>query len=161
MQHTISVIVENRAGVLTRVTGLFSRRGYNIESLAVGQTDIAGVSRITIVVNGDEKVIEQVSKQLYKLIDVIKVVDLTEEEHVERGLILIKVHVDKSTRTEIIQVANIFRARIIDMSPESFVVEATGTSSKLLALQEALRPYGIIEIARTGRIALARGKGGY
>lgn len=161
MQHTISVIVENRSGVLTRVAGLFSRRGYNIESLAVGETDVAGISRITIVVNGDERVIEQVSKQLYKLIDVIKVVDLTDEEYVERGLILIKVNVDKDTRTEIIQIVDIFRARIIDMSQESFIIEATGSSGKLIALKDALEPYRIIEIARTGRIALARGKGGY
>lgn len=161
MQHTISVIVADRAGVLTRVSGLFSRRGYNIEPLAVGETDLPGISRITLVVNGDERVIEQVGKQLYKLIDVIKVLDLTEEEYVERELILIKVRVDKTTRTEIIQIANIFRARIVDMAPDSFIIESTGSSSKIKALEQALVPYRITEIVRTGRIALGRGKGGY
>lgn len=161
MQHTISVIVADRAGVLTRVSGLFSRRGYNIESLAVGETDLPGISRITLVVNGDERVIEQVGKQLYKLIDVIKVLDLTEEEYVERELILIKVRVDKTTRTEIIQIANIFRARIVDMAPDSFIIESTGSSNKIKALEQALVPYRITEIVRTGRIALGRGKGGY
>ena len=163
MQHTISVIVTDRAGVLTRVSGLFSRRGYNIESLAVGETDIPGISRITLVVNGDEKVIEQVGKQLYKLIDVIKVLDLTNEEYVERELILIKVRVNNTTRTEIIQIANIFRARIVDMAPDSFIIESTGSGSKINALEKALIPYRIIEIVRTGRIALGRGssKGGY
>ena len=161
MQHTISVIVADRAGVLTRVSGLFSRRGYNIESLAVGETDLAGISRITLVVNGDERVIEQVSKQLYKLIDVIKVLDLTEEGYVERELILIKVRVDNTTRTEIIQIANIFRARIVDMAPDSFIIESTGSGSKIKALEKALIPNRIMEIVRTGRIALGRGKGGY
>lgn len=160
MQRTISVIVADKAGVLTRVSGLFSRRGYNIESLAVGETDIPGISRITLVVNGDERVIEQVSKQLYKLIDVIKVLDLTDEEYVERELILIKVCVNKSTRTEIIQIADIFRARIVDMGTESFIIESTGSSSKVTALEKALLPYQILEIVRTGRIALSRGKGG-
>ena len=157
MQHTISVIVENKAGVLTRVSGLFSRRGYNIESLAVGETDVPGISRMTIVVNGDEKIIEQVEKQLYKLIDVIKVIHLTNEEFVERELVLIKINVSKSTRTEILQVVDIFRARVIDMNVNSFVIEATGTTSKVSALESALQPYGIQEIVRTGMVALARG----
>ncbi|MDI9501841.1 MAG: acetolactate synthase small subunit [Tissierellia bacterium] len=157
MQHTIAVIVENRAGVLTRVAGLFSRRGYNIKSLAVGETDVPGVSRMTIVVNGDQKVIEQVSKQLYKLIDVIKVTDLTEEEYVERELIMLKVFVNSETRTEIIQTVDIFRARIVDMGRETFIIECTGDQGKVAALEQALKPYGIKEIVRTGKIALSRG----
>ncbi len=157
MEHTISVIVENKAGVLTRVSGLFSRRGYNIESLAVGETDIPGISRMTIVVNGDERIIEQVEKQLYKLIDVIKVIHLTDEEFVERELVLIKLNVSKSTRTEILQVVDIFRAKVIDMNVNSFVIEATGTTSKISALEKALQPYGIQEIVRTGMVALSRG----
>lgn len=161
MQRTISVIVADRASVLTRVSGLFSRRGYNIESLAVGETNVPGISRITLVVNGDERVIEQVSKQLYKLIDVIKVQDLTEEEYIERELVMIKVRVTKETRTEIYQINQIFRARIVDMSTDSFIIESTGSPSKTDALEKALAPYGIIESVRTGRIALSRGKGGY
>lgn len=157
MEHTISVIVEDRPGVLTRVSGLFSRRGYNINSLAVGQTDVAGISRMTIVVEGDDRIIEQVEKQLYKLINVIKVIHLTNEEFVERELILIKLNVSKSTRTEILQVVDIFRARVIDMNVNSFIVEATGTTNKIKALEEALQPYGIQEIVRTGMIALSRG----
>ena len=157
MEHTISVIVENKAGVLTRVSGLFSRRGYNIESLAVGETDVPGISRMTIVVNGDERIIEQVEKQLYKLIDVIKVIHLTDEEFVERELVLIKLNVSKSTRTEILQVVDIFRAKVIDMNVNSFVIEATGTTSKISALEKALQPYGIQEIVRTGMVALSRG----
>ncbi|WP_100065538.1 acetolactate synthase small subunit [Miniphocaeibacter massiliensis] len=157
MEHTISVIVENKSGVLTRVSGLFSRRGYNIESLAVGETDVPGISRMTIVVNGDERIIEQVEKQLYKLIDVIKVIHLTDEEFVERELVLIKLSVSKSTRTEILQVVDIFRAKVIDMNVSSFVIEATGTTSKISALEKALRPYGIREIVRTGMVALSRG----
>lgn len=157
MEHTISVIVEDRPGVLTRVSGLFSRRGYNINSLAVGQTDIPGISRMTIVVEGDDRIIEQVEKQLYKLIDVIKVIHLTNEEFVERELVLIKLNVSKSTRTEILQVVDIFRARVIDMNVNSFIVEATGTTSKIKAIETALQPYGIQEVVRTGMIALARG----
>lgn len=157
MEHTISVIVENKSGVLSRVSGLFSRRGYNIKSLAVGETDIPGISRMTIVVSGDRKIIEQVEKQLYKLIDVIKVIHLTDEEFVERELVLIKLNVSKSTRTEILQVVDIFRARVIDMNVNSFVIETTGTTSKITALEKALQPYGIQEIVRTGMVALARG----
>lgn len=157
MRHTISVIVENKFGVLTRVAGLFSRRGYNIESLAVGETDDPMISRITLVVEGDNNVIEQVSKQLYKLIDVIKVIDLTCEEYVARELILIKVKVTPSTRTEILQTIEIFRARVIDIGKDSFIIESTGDEGKVSALEKALEPYGILEIVRTGKIALSRG----
>ncbi len=157
MQHTIAVILENKSGTLTRVTGLFARRGYNIKSLAVGETDIPGLSRITLVVNGDKNVIEQVSKQLYKLIDVVKVVDLTEEQYVDRELILIKVNVTPATRAEIMQTVEVFRARVVDMGKDAFVIESTGDSGKIQALIAALNVYGIGEIVRTGKIAVARG----
>lgn len=157
MQHTIAVILENKAGALTRVTGLFARRGYNIKSLAVGETDVPGLSRITLVVGGDKRVIEQVSKQLYKLIDVIKVIDLTEEQYVDRELVLIKVSVTPATRSEIMQTVDVFRARVVDMGKDAFVIESTGDSGKIQALEKALANYGIIEIVRTGKIALTRG----
>lgn len=157
MKYTISVIVEDKSGALTRVTGLFARRGYNIESLAVGKTDIKGISRITLTVDGDKHVIEQLTKQLYKLIDVIKVINITECEHVNRELVLIKVCFSPTTRTEILQVVEIFRAKIIDLSKDSVIVEATGDVEKSKALENALKPYGILEIARTGKIALIRG----
>lgn len=157
MKHTISVIVENKAGVLTRIAGLFARRGYNIDSLAVGETDVSGISRMTIVVDGDEKIIEQVSKQLYKLIDVIKLIDLTEKAYVDRELILIKVKVAPETRAEILQTIQVFRAKVIDFAKGSFIIEAVGDSGKIKALEEIMKIYGIIEIARTGTIALQRG----
>lgn len=157
MQNTISVIVENKAGVLTRVSGLFTRRGYNIISLAVGETDLPGISRITLVVDGDQKVIEQVCKQLYKLIHVIKLIDLTNEEYVEREMMLVKVQYTPLTRAEIMQIVEIFRARIVDIGKDSFIIEVTGNLSKVRALENALIPYGIKEIVRTGKIALSRG----
>lgn len=157
MKHTLCVIVENKAGVLTRIAGLFARRGYNIDSLAVGETDIPGISRMTIVVEGNEKIIEQVSKQLYKLIDVIKLVNLTEKAYVDRELILIKVKVTPETRAEILQTIQVFRAKVIDFAKESFVIEAVGDSGKIKALEEIMKIYGIIEIVRTGKIALQRG----
>ncbi len=157
MQHTIAVIVENKSGVLTRVTGLFARRGYNIKSLAVGETDIPGLSRITLVVSGDERVIEQVSKQLYKVIDVIKVIDLTKEQYVDRELVLVKVNVTPATRSEILQTVEVFRAKVVDMGRDAFVIEATGDSGKISALEKALQVYGIVEVVRTGKIALTRG----
>ena len=156
-KHTISVLVENKFGVLSRVAGLFSARGYNIESLSVGETLDPTVSRMTLVVSGDEFVIEQVMKQLHKLIDVIKVNDLTDESHVERELMLIRVNAEPQHRAEIMRTADIFRARVVDVTPLSFVLEATGDEGKLEALVELLRPMGIQEIVRTGKVAIARG----
>jgi acetolactate synthase-1/3 small subunit len=156
-KHTIAVLVENKFGVLSRVAGLFSARGYNIESLSVGETLDPTVSRMTIVVHGDEFVIEQVMKQLHKLIDVIKVTDLTDDDHVERDLMLIRVNAEPQHRAEIMRTADIFRARIVDVTPLSFTIEATGDEAKLEALTELLRPMGIQELVRTGKIAIARG----
>ena len=155
--HTISVLVENKFGVLSRVAGLFSARGYNIESLSVGETLDPTVSRMTLVVTGDEFVIEQVMKQLHKLIDVIKVNDLTDESHVERELMLIRVNAEPQHREEILRTADIFRAKVVDVTQVSFVLEATGDEGKLEALIELLRPMGIQEIVRTGKVAIARG----
>jgi acetolactate synthase-1/3 small subunit len=156
-KHTIAVLVENRFGVLSRVAGLFSARGYNIESLSVGETLDPTVSRMTLVVYGDEFVIEQVMKQLHKLIDVIKVTDLTDEDHVERELMLIRVNAEPQHRAEILRVADIFRAKVVDVTPLSFTLEATGDEEKLEALVELLRPMGIQELVRTGKVAIARG----
>jgi len=156
MKHTISVLVENHFGVLAHVAGLFSSRGFNIDSLAVGETEDSSISRITIVVQGDETVLEQIMKQLNKLVDVIKVVDFANKENIERELILIKVSVTADTRMEIMQVIQTFRAKIVDVNPHSLTVEVTGTESKVDAMLELLRPYGIKEVARTGIIALAR-----
>ena len=156
-KHTIAVLVENRFGVLSRVAGLFSARGYNIEALSVGETLDPTVSRMTLVVRGDEFVIEQVVKQLHKLIDVIKVIDLTEEDHVERELVLMRVNAEPQHRAEVLRTADIFRAKIIDVTPASFTLEATGDESKIGALIELLRPLGIQELVRTGKVAIARG----
>jgi len=157
MRHIISLLMENEAGALSRVAGLFSARGYNIESLSVGETLDPSVSRMTLVVRGDEFVIEQVTKQLHKLIDVIKVTDLTDEGHVERELVLIRVNAEPANRAEILRTAEIFRARVVDVTPVSFVLEATGDEGKLEALIELLRPIGIQELVRTGKVAIARG----
>jgi len=158
MRHTITVLVENKFGVLARVSGLFSGRGYNIDSLNVGETEDQTISRMTIVARGDDRVLEQITKQLNKLIDVIKVTDLTTEEHVERELVLIKVSATAKTRSEIIQLADIFRSSIIDVSHETLVISATGDEDKVNALIDMLRPYGIREIARSGRVAISRGR---
>ncbi|HOB18630.1 MAG TPA: acetolactate synthase small subunit [Candidatus Methanoculleus thermohydrogenotrophicum] len=156
--HTISVLVENRAGVLSRVAGMFSRRGFNIESLAVGTCEEPGMSRITIVVNGDGAVVEQVIKQTNKLIDVIKVSDLTERESVERELALIKVAAEPGTsRAEILQIANIFRAQVVDVGAKTLVLQVAGDTGKIDALEKLLRQYGIKELVRTGKIAILRG----
>jgi len=157
MRHIISILVENEAGALSRISGLFSARGYNIESLSVGETLDPSVSRMTLVVRGDEFIIEQVTKQLHKLIDVIKVTDLTDEGHVERELVLIRVNAEPANRAEILRTAEIFRARVVDVTPVSFVLEATGDEGKLEALIELLRPIGIQELVRTGKVAIARG----
>jgi len=156
--HTLSVLVENRPGVLSRVTGLFSRRGFNIESLAVGVCEEPGMSRITIVCIGDDAQIEQVMKQLNKLIDVIKVSDLTENDRVERELALIKVNAEPgSSRAEIMQLASIFRAQIIDVGSRSLVLSVAGDTKKIDALEKLLRQYGVKELVRTGTIAILRG----
>jgi acetolactate synthase-1/3 small subunit len=156
-KHTIAVLVDNKFGVLSRVAGLFSARGYNIESLSVGETLDPTVSRMTLVVQGDEFVIEQVMKQLHKLIDVIKVSDLTEDSHVERELVLVRVNAEPQHRAEILRVGDIFRARVVDVTSTSFVLEATGDEGKIEALLELLRPMGIQEVVRTGKVAIARG----
>src|SRR5256712_4476984 len=156
-KHTIVVLVENKFGVLSRVAGLFSARGYNIESLSVGETLDPSVSRMTLVVTGDEFVIEQVTKQLHKLIDVIKVSDLTDDDHVERELMLIRVNAEPQHREEILRTADIFRAKVVDVTPVSFTLEATGDEPKLESLVELLRPMGIQELVRTGKVAIARG----
>lgn len=157
MKHTVSVLVQNKPGVLARTAGLFSRRGYNIESLTVGVTENEAVSRMTIVVAGDDTVVEQVTKQLNKLIEVIKVSDLTKESYVDRELVLIKVTADSSNRAEIMQIVNIFRARIVDVAPKSLIIEVTGHEGKLDALIGMLKQFGIKEIVRTGTLALGRG----
>jgi acetolactate synthase-1/3 small subunit len=157
MQHTITVLVENRPGVLARVSGLFARRGFNIESLAVSSTDDPSVSRMTIVVAGDDNVLEQITKQLHKLVDVAKVLDYQGIPIVQRELAMIKVNAEASKRGEIMQIADIFRAKIIDISEKTFTVEATGSHEKVDAITSMLSPYGIIELVRTGRIAMMRG----
>jgi acetolactate synthase-1/3 small subunit len=156
-KHTIAVLVENKFGVLSRVAGLFSARGYNIESLSVGETLDPTVSRMTLVVRGDEFVIEQVMKQLHKLIDVIKVNDLTDDSHVERELVLVRVNAEPQHRAEILRVGDIFRAKVVDVTSTTFVLEATGDQGKIEALLELLRPMGIHEVVRTGKVAIARG----
>lgn len=156
-KHTLSVLVENHAGVLSRVAGLFSRRGFNIDSLAVGVTENPDVSRITIVVDGDEYTVEQVSKQLNKLIDVIKLKQLDKAESVSRELALIKVTATAATRAEIIQIVEIFRSKIVDVSKNTLTVEISGATEKVAALEDMVRPFGIKEIVRTGTIAIERG----
>lgn len=156
MLHTLSVLVDNHPGVLTRVSGLFSRRGYNIESLTVCETENSEISRMTIVVKGDDWVIEQVTKQLHKLVVVHKISDITGECSVERELALIKVRVRNENRVEVLQTIDIFRGRVVDMGRNSLTVEATGDRDKVDALVKTLRPYGIVEMARTGIVALMR-----
>jgi acetolactate synthase-1/3 small subunit len=157
MRHTLSVLVQNKPGVLARTAGLFSRRGYNIESLTVGVTEKENVSRMTIVVAGDDTVVEQVTKQLNKLIEVIKVSDLTKESYVDRELVLIKVTADSSNRGEIMQLVDVFRARIVDVAAKSLIIEVTGDAEKITALIDTLKQFGVKEIVRTGTLALGRG----
>lgn len=156
MKHTISVLVENHFGVLAHVAGLFSARGFNIDSLAVGETEDPSVSRMTIVAHGDDRVIEQIIKQLNKLIDVIKVQDLSNEENITRELVLVKVHAPSASRSDILQVVNTFRAKVVDVNPKSLTIEVTGNEEKVDAMLELMRPFGIKEVVRTGTIALAR-----
>jgi len=159
MKHTLSVLVEDEAGVLSRISGLFARRGFNIESLAVGPAEQLGVSRITMVVPGDDKIIEQITKQLYKQINVLKVQDLTESPCVERELMLLKVNAPPQSRSEIIELANIFRSRVVDVAEDSLTLEVVGDPGKMVAIVQVLQKFGIREIARTGKIALTRESG--
>jgi acetolactate synthase-1/3 small subunit len=155
--HTLSVLVENKPGVLARVAGLFSRRGFNIESLAVGPTEHADVSRMTIVVAVDELPLEQVTKQLNKLVNVIKIVELDPAISVQRELLLVKVRADATVRTQVLETVQLFRAKVVDVSPEALTVEATGTEDKLEALLRMLEPYGVREMVQSGRVAIGRG----
>lgn len=156
-KHTISILVENHAGVLSRVAGLFSRRGFNIDSLAVGETNNPGISRITIVVRGDDRIVDQVGKQLNKLVDVIKIKVFKPSEYVGRELVLIKVDAPADNRAEIIQLANIFRVNVVDVSTNTITLEISADEEKINALKALLEPFGILEIVRTGMIAISRG----
>jgi acetolactate synthase I/III small subunit len=158
--HTVSVLVQDRPGVLARVAGLFARRGFNIHSLAVGNTEEDGTSRMTIVVEIKTKPLEQVTKQLNKLVNVLRVAELEQGSAVERELALVKVRAQNGDRPRVIEIAQIFRARIVDVAHEALTIEATGTPDKVEALYELLRPFGVIELVRTGRVALARGDEG-
>jgi acetolactate synthase-1/3 small subunit len=151
MSHVLSLLVEDKPGLLTRVAGLFARRGFNIESLAVGKSEIEGLSRITVVVDVEELPLEQVTKQLNKLVNVIKIVELDPEQSVLREHLLIKVRVDNTTRSQILEAVNLFRARVVDVATDALVVEVTGDSGKIQALLRVLEPYGIKEIAQSGR----------
>jgi acetolactate synthase I/III small subunit len=157
MQHTISILVVNRFGVLSRISGLFSGRGFNIESLNVAETSDPQISRMTIVTCGDDKKIEQITKQLNKLIDIIKVTDLTNEKYVDRELVLVKVNAEPRVREEILRIVSVFRAKIVDMCPSSYTIEMTGQEGKIQGFLDLIEPFGIQEIARSGRIAIARG----
>ncbi len=156
-RHILSILVENKSGVLSRVTGLISRRGFNIESLSVGPTEDPTLSRLTIIMICNEVAYEQITKQLHKLISVHKITDLTQESAIERELVLIKVHANPERRSEIIEIANVFRANIVDVGKSSLTVEVTGTESKIAGIEDLLRAYGIKEIIRTGIIAMSRG----
>lgn len=157
MSHVLSLLVEDKPGLLTRVAGLFARRGFNIESLAVGKSEVEGLSRITVVVDVDEMPLEQVTKQLNKLVNVIKIVELDPSASVMREHLLIKVRVDNTTRSQILEAVTLFRARVVDVSPDALVVEVTGDSGKVQALLRMLEPYGIKEIAQSGLLAIGRG----
>ena len=156
-RHTLSMLVKNNPGVLSRVSGLFSRRGYNIDSLSVGVTEDERLSRMTIVVKGDQYIVAQITKQLNKLIDIIKIIELDPSTSVCRGLTLVKVSANEKARSEILQFVNIFRAKVIDISPNTMTIEITGDLSKQEALLELLEPFGVVEISKTGLAALQRG----
>lgn len=157
MRHTLSILVENKPGVLSRVAGLFSGRGFNIESLSVAETLDPTVSRMTIVTRGDDQILEQITKQLNKLINVIKVIDFLNGDFVNREMALIKVNVNESTRSEVLSIVDIFRGKVVDVSLDSYVVEITGDEEKIKAIIDLFRPMGIKEIARTGKVAMTRG----
>ncbi|WP_394938443.1 acetolactate synthase small subunit [Psychromicrobium sp. YIM B11713] len=156
-RHTLSVLVEDKPGVLTRVSSLFARRAFNINSLAVGPTELPGVSRITVVVEAEGDLIEQVTKQLNKLVNVIKIVELVSDSSVQRDHILVKVRADAATRLQVTQAADLFRAAVVDVSPDSLIIEATGHPEKLTALLNVLEPFGIREIVQSGTLAIGRG----
>jgi acetolactate synthase-1/3 small subunit len=158
--HTLSVLVEDRPGVLTRVAALFAARGFNIDSLAVGPTDVEGLSRMTIVVNVDRKPLEQVTKQLNKLVNVIKILEHDAGDTVERELMLVKVRAEGDARARVLEIVNVFRMRVADITHRTLTIEATGTPDKLASLLDLLEEYGVVELARTGRVALARGDRG-
>lgn len=160
MKHIISILIENESGALSRVAGLFSARGYNIESLTVAATEDASLSRMTLVTRGSEEVIDQIIKQLNKLIDVVKLIDLAESAHIERELMLVKVHTSEKTRDEIKNVADIFRGKIIDVTPTSYIVEITGPSDKLDSFLAAIDAKSIVEVVRSGATGISRGEKG-
>src|SRR5580765_4258927 len=156
MRHTISVLVENKFGVLTRIAGLFSGRGYNIDTLNVGPTQDPNTSRMTIVTRGDDATLEQILKQLKKLIDILEVRDFREDEYVDRELVLVKVSVDSDTRAEVMQITDIFRAKIVDVQPRTLTIEITGDESKTEKFLQLMRTFGVLELTRTGKVALPR-----
>jgi len=156
MKHTISVLVENHFGVLARIAGLFSARGYNIDSLCVGETEDPAVSRMTVVVRGDDRALEQIIKQLNKLVDTIDVVDLTQQDFVERELVIVKIGVRGKQRSEVIEIATIFRAKVVDVSADAMILEVTGTRDKVEAFIDMMRGFGIEELVRTGEVAIGR-----
>ncbi len=157
MSHVLSLLVEDKPGLLTRVAGLFARRGFNIESLAVGHSEIEGLSRITVVVDVEDLPLEQVTKQLNKLVNVIKIVELDPAQSVHREHLLIKVRVDNTTRSQVLEAVNLFRARVVDVATDALVIEVTGDSGKTTAFLKVLEPYGIKEIAQSGLLAIGRG----
>lgn len=156
MKHTLSVLVEDESGVLTRIAGLFARRGFNIESLAVGPAEEEGISRITMVLPGDNVTVEQLIKQLYKLINVLKVQDITNVPCVERELMLLKINAPKEKRAQILDIATVFRAKVVDLAETSLTLEITGDPGKIVAIEQLLQKFGILEVARTGKISLTR-----
>ncbi|WP_341326261.1 acetolactate synthase small subunit [Methylotuvimicrobium sp. KM2] len=160
MRHIISILIENEAGALSRVAGLFSARGYNIESLTVAPTEDSSLSRMTLVTRGNDDIIEQITKQLNKLVDVVKLIDLAESAHIERELMMVKVKTSEATRAEIKRIADIFRGRIIDVTPTTFVIEMTGTSDKLDAFVKSIDETAIIEVVRSGATGICRGEKG-
>jgi acetolactate synthase-1/3 small subunit len=159
MKHTLSVLVEDESGALSRISGLFARRGFNIESLAVGPAEKNGVSRLTMVVEGDDRTLEQMTKQLDKLVNVLGVIDLSTIPAVERELMLLKVAAPARQRSEILELVQVFRAKVVDVADEALTLEVVGDPGKLVALEQVMEPYGILEIARTGRVALERASG--
>ena len=159
MKHTLSVLVEDESGVLSRISGLFARRGFNIESLAVGPAEQSGVSRLTMVVEGDDRTLEQMTKQLDKLVNVLGVIDLSTIPAVERELMLLKVAAPARQRSEILELVQVFRAKVVDVADDALTLEVVGDPGKLVALEQVMEPYGILEIARTGRVALERASG--
>ena len=156
-RHTLSVLVEDQPGVLARISALFSRRGFNIDSLAVGPTEVPGISRMTIVVNVEELPLEQVTKQLNKLVNVLKIVELDPDSAVQRELLLVKVRADMENRSHVLETVQLFRAKVVDVAPDSVTIEATGKSDKLTALLRVLEPYGIKELVKSGMVAVGRG----